>query len=395
MKILYLTTVLPSKIKTGSEIASQCFINALKQSGHEVLILGYQRKNDFFEKSFPEIPVAERHIETDKAMLHPILWMVLSLRKNLPYSAAKYYSEMYINKVKTFVSYGKFDIVIIDHAQLGWLADSINNKTQVIFIQHNIEHQIYLAHFNSTNHNILKFIYKREARLIESMENTLANVVKEVWTLTANDSRYVYSVKKEGRVRVFAVPSSLTTLPDRLPKVKTCDIGIIGTWTWKPNRLGLKWFFQAVYPHLPADLSIQVAGRGAEWLHGQYSNVKYCGFVPSAQAFMEQAKVIAIPSISGSGVQIKTLDAIASGVPVVATPVALRGISEYPRSVIVAERPEDFANSLTQLLALLTVPDFYRDGIAWSQSRREKFFADVAEALDAFQGQKVLSVVDK
>jgi hypothetical protein len=32
-------------------------------------------------------------------------------------------------------------------------------------------------------------------------------------------------------------------------------------------------------------------------LYGQYSNVEYCGFVPDAQAFMEQAKVIAIPSI--------------------------------------------------------------------------------------------------
>jgi glycosyltransferase involved in cell wall biosynthesis len=185
----------------------------------------------------------------------------------------------------------------------------------------------------------------------------------------------------------------LTTLPDRLPEVKNCDVGIIGTWTWKPNTEGLKWFFEAVYPHLPADLSIQVAGKGAEWLHGQYSNVKYCGFVPSAQAFIEQAKVIAIPSISGSGVQIKTLDAIASGSPVVATPVALRGISEYPSSVIVAEKPEDFANSLTQLLVLLTAPNFSRDGIAWSQNRQRKFFADVAKAIDCFQTEKVLTLV--
>jgi len=297
MKILYLTTVLPSKRKTGSEIASQCFINALKQSGHEVLILGYQRKNDSFEKSFPEISVAERYIETDKAMLHPIFWILLSLLKNLPYSAAKYYSKLYLKKVKTFSTYGDFDIIIIDHAQLGWLENSINNKTKILLIEHNIEHEIYLTQSNNSHNKITKFIYKRASRLIEKLEKKIANVAKEVWTLTTKDSRYISSVKKEGKVRVFAVPSSLTTFPDRLPKIKNYDIGIIGTWTWKLNKLGLKWFFQAVYPHLPADLSIQVAGRGAEWLYGQYSNVEYCGFVPDAQAFMEQAKVIAIPSI--------------------------------------------------------------------------------------------------
>jgi len=395
MKILYLTTVLPSKRKTGGEIASQCFVNALKQSGHEVLIVGYQRRNDTPVKNHYEISVAERYIETDKARFYPIFWMLLSLIKNLPYSSAKYYSKTYVTKVKSLLYSEDFDVVVIDHAQLGWLKNLVSDQDKLIFICHNVEHEIYLAQSENMRNYIARLIYKREARLIKGMENKLANTAKEVWTFTLNDSRYVSSVKKRGGVRVFAVPSSIIILPDRIPKLKNCDVGIIGTWTWKPNMEGLKWFFQSVYPHLLADLSIQVAGKGAEWLHGQYSNVKYCGFVPSAQAFMEQAKVIAIPSTSGGGVQIKTLDAIASGSPVVATPVALRGISEYPSSVVVAERADEFANSLTQLVTLLTTQDFYRDGISWSQNRREEFFADVAEAIETFQSEKVLVAIGK
>ena len=383
MKILFLTTVLPSKRRGGTEIASQNFIDALQQSGHEVLVVGYQRQNAVIENNTNEISVSERYIETNQAKLHSIIWMLLSFIKNIPYSSAKYYSRIYIDKLNLILLQNKIDFVIIDHPQLGWLKNFISAKFKLILNTHNVEHELYISHFKNARNYIFKWIYKREARLIKDTENRLANTAKEVWTLTAHDRRYFSSVKKEGRVRDFAVPSSLTTLLDR-PTVKNCDIGIIGSWTWKANSLGLKWFFQAVYPHLPADISIQVAGKGAEWLHGRYSNVKYCGFVPSAQAFMAQAKVIAIPSISGSGIQIKTLDAIASGASVVATPIALRGITEYPCSVSVAERPEDFANSLTQLL-VPTAQDFCRDGIAWSENRRKKFFADVAEAIDAIQ----------
>lgn len=388
MKILFLTTVLPSKIRTGGEIVSQYFIAALKQSGYEVVIVGYQRKNDALEKNVNEISIGERCIETVQAKFHSIFWMLLSFIKRIPYSSAKYYSRSYADKVSSLLFNEEYDAVILDHCQLGWLENFIDDRVKLILNSHNVEHELYIAQSNNVNKHILKWVYKREARLFKDMEDKLANSAKEVWTLTLNDFKYFSSVKKKGKVRVFAVPSTLVTLPDRLI-VKNCDVCIIGTWTWKSNMLGLDWFFRAVYPHLPADLLIQVAGKGAEWLHGRYCNVKYCGFVPSAQAFMAQAKVIAIPSISGSGVQIKTLDAIASGSPVVATPVALRGISEYPCSVSIAEKPEDFANSLIDLLALPTAQDFCRDGIAWSQSRREKFFADVAEAIPILQREKV------
>ncbi len=393
MNILYLTTVLPSKRKSGGEIASQCFIDALQQSGHEVLVIGYQRKNDVINKNSYEFSVDERYIETNTNVFYPPIWLLLSFVKSFPYSSAKYYSKTYIRKVSSFLNSENYDAIIIDHAQIGWVEYLINNKDKLIFITHNIEHELYATQAINTNKHLLKFIYNREVRLIKSLENKLANIAQEVWTFTSYDYSYFSSVKKTGgRVRVFALPSSLTTLPSKLPKVKNCDIGIIGTWTWKANKVGLDWFFQAVYPHLPVDLSIHVAGKGAEWLHGQYSNVKYCGFVPSAQEFMAQAKVIAIPSTSGSGIQIKTLDAIASGSPVVATPVALRGISGYPNSVCVAGSPEDFANSLTKSLALPATQDVCWDGIAWSQSRREKFSADVGDAINAIQTEKSGSV---
>ena len=387
MKILYLTTVLPSGRRTGGEIASQCFINALKYCGHEVLVVGYQRLGDNNSKNDNEVVVEQRHIETSKSKYHPFLWMALSILKQLPYSAAKYYSKKYLTKIKNILDKDNYDTVIIDHAQLGWLLPLLAAESKVIFIAHNLEHQLYQEQLKNAHKYLSKHIYKREARLIKKMEDHLAVSSKQVWTLTSHDSNYFSSQNFSSKV--FHLPS-IRTKPPKNCATKHCDIGIIGSWTWKANKSGLEWFFQAVYPHLPKNVSIHVAGSGAQWLLERYPNVKYCGFVTDAQAFMASAKAIAIPSISGGGIQIKTLDAIASGSPIVATTVAMRGILDYPSAIEIADEPEYFAGSLMQLLALSKQSDLsdkrtklLDNRLTWSLLRREKFYSCVDSAINS------------
>jgi glycosyltransferase involved in cell wall biosynthesis len=388
MKILYLTTVLPSGRRTGGEIASHCFINALKHSGHEVLVVGYQRPNDTNCTKDNEVVVEQRYIETEKSKYHPFLWMALSFLKNLPYSAAKYYSQKYLTKIKNILHQGNYETVIIDHAQLGWLLPLLAKKSKVIFIAHNLEHQLYETQLKNAQKYLSKYIYKREARLIKKMEDSLAVSSKQVWTLTSHDYNYFYTQNRASKV--FNLPSSWT-IPPKNSAIKNCDIGIIGSWTWKANKSGLEWFFQAVYPHLPTNISIHVAGSGAQWLLKRYPNVKYCGFVTDAQAFMASSAAIAIPSIIGGGIQIKTLDAIASGSPIVATTVAMRGISDYPSAIKIADDPKVFASSLMQLLALNKESDLYQlereklldNRLTWSVLRREHFYNSVHSAINS------------
>ncbi|MGB3652216.1 MAG: hypothetical protein WBA41_13520, partial [Rivularia sp. (in: cyanobacteria)] len=180
MKILYLTTVLPSGRRTGGEIASQCFINALKYCGHEVLVVGYQRLGDNNSKNDNEVVVEQRHIETSKSKYHPFLWMALSILKQLPYSAAKYYSKKYLTKIKNILDKDNYDTVIIDHAQLGWLLPLLAKESKVIFIAHNLEHQLYQEQLKNARKYLSKHIYKREARLIKKMEDHLAVSSKQV-----------------------------------------------------------------------------------------------------------------------------------------------------------------------------------------------------------------------
>ena len=380
MKILFLTTVLPSQKKIGSEVASQCFIDALNQLGYEVTVVGYMRKDESFAQSQQEILIDKRYIETKRAKIYLIIWLILSFLKGLPYSAGKYYSKTYIKILETLLSNNQYKAIIIDHPQLGWLENFIGVKERLITISHNIEHEIYLDSFEKSGKSISRWIYKRESYLIKAMEDKLATTAKEIWTLTQHDAEYFLALKGSGKVRVFALSPGSVRLQNKLIS-KNFDICIIGSWAWKANEEALQWFIQAIYPHLPSNLSIHVAGNGAEWLTEKYANIHYRGFVSDAQEFMAQAKVVAIPTLSGGGIQIKTLDAIASGSAIVATPVALRGIPEPPPTVKVAEQPQDFANLLVSVIASSATQESFYDALDWSKARQAQFLTDVAGAI--------------
>ncbi|MGH3851414.1 MAG: glycosyltransferase family 4 protein, partial [Pseudonocardiaceae bacterium] len=158
-------------------------------------------------------------------------------------------------------------------------------------------------------------------------------------------------------------------------------IALIGSWTWKANSEGLKWFLEKVYPLLPPDVAIHVAGSGAQWLVGLYENLRYVGFVDDAQTFLRGAKVVAIPTLSGGGIQIKTLDAIASGSRIVATPLALRGIEDYPETISVAGTDEQFAALLRSAVTTPASVVASAKAVEWTVLRNQNFRRDLAESI--------------
>jgi hypothetical protein len=132
-------------------------------------------------------------------------------------------------------------------------------------------------------------------------------------------------------------------------------------------------------------LSIEVAGRGADWLLQRFPNVKYRGFVSSAEEFMLKAKVIAIPSITGGGIQIKTLNSICLGLPIVATTFALRGISCLPDFVKFSDEPVEFSNLLLQSISSFEFLSSYEEGNNWALSRKARLKASLSDSFSKFE----------
>ncbi|MEP0918147.1 glycosyltransferase [Leptolyngbya sp. DQ-M1] len=377
MKVLFLTTVLPARKLHGSEIASQNIVEALQQAGCTVTVLGYGRKEDgALHKAAHEVLVADRAVETKKAKFKAMGWFALSLIKRMPYSAAKYLTRRYIKQVQSLLSAEVYDAIVIDHAQLGWLLDVIDHP-RVILVAHNLEHDMYRQHYQRSSNRLAKWVYGREAATVEALEAKTAASVAEVWALTQHDANYFAQFTK---ARTLSLPSGFVSRQTETV-AKMFDIGIIGSWAWKPNEEGLRWFLEAVYPLLPESLTIHVAGRGADWLSNRYPNLVYQGFVEDSQVFMMQARVMAIPTLSGGGIQIKTLDAIASGSHIVATAIALRGIANPPQTVAIADLPRSFAQQLMAAINAEQSPEAAQEAQQWYYDRQTLFLNEVKQAI--------------
>jgi polysaccharide biosynthesis protein PslH len=380
LKVLFLTTVLPRKRRMGSEVASQAVIDALTELGADVTVVGYIRTDDDYSLGSGEVCAGKRHIETKGAGAHAGMWFMQSLLKRLPYSVAKYYSSAFVASVRKLMRQDN-DLVIVDHVQMSWLIDAVPLRGKLIGMAHNVEHQMYQSFIGEQKSGVRRWVYQRESRLLREMEIAFANKVDQLWVLTQSDAKSFAVLKQNGSIKEIPLPGSAIPAGPT-PVTKEFDIGMVGSWTWKANEEGLRWFFDRVYPHLPDDLTIHVAGSGAKWLDGRYGNVKYLGFVDDVQQFLQRARVIAIPTLSGGGIQIKTLDAIASGSQVVATPLALRGIDDHPPTLRAAEDAEQFARLLR---SAVTSSDSAASAqaIEWSRLRRSRFMSEVAGSVQS------------
>jgi hypothetical protein len=97
---------------------------------------------------------------------------------------------------------------------------------------------------------------------------------------------------------------------------------------------------------------------------------------------MAQARVLAIPTLSGGGIEIKTLDAIASGSQIVAMPTAIRGISKPPPTVQIAQNHQQFADLLVQGVNSHSDANSFDLVRYWYRLRREKFLAEIVDAIN-------------
>jgi hypothetical protein len=133
-----------------------------------------------------------------------------------------------------------------------------------------------------------------------------------------------------------------------------------------PNGDGLLWFLEHVLPLIRSRIPwvrLRVTGRypPAALLAMSNPNLCFDGHVSDLAAFYNEIRVIVSPIRFGSGVKLKTIQAIQYAVPTVATTIAAEGMTlDACRGVHVSDDPTVFAAAVTRLMT---------DAHEWEESR--------------------------
>jgi polysaccharide biosynthesis protein PslH len=138
--------------------------------------------------------------------------------------------------------------------------------------------------------------------------------------------------------------------------VPTKKIAFIGSFTHQPNVAALFFFIHQVLPHVlqaHPDAVFEVAGKGvphALQVLGN-KNIQFVGMVPDAYDFVRSAAVVVVPLLSGGGIKIKTLEAMACGCPIVTTSIGAEETGAGSgEQMLIADTPHQFAQNVIALL---------------------------------------------
>ena len=154
------------------------------------------------------------------------------------------------------------------------------------------------------------------------------------------------------------VSPAAITLPDQLPELRAVPntISFIGSFAHRPNIEAVKHFIQNIFPLVLArvpDARFLVAGKNVpdELIALSTANINFVGFVTTASSFMRSCAVNVVPLLSGGGIKIKTLEALACGCAVVSTSIGAEEIgARNGEHMYISDEPGEFAECVIKLL---------------------------------------------
>lgn len=346
MKLLFATSLVPTtSAGSGYEIATQAILEGLRRVGADVTVVGF---------AWPGRPVADPDRTMVLGEIDPrtttaplplkLKWLARALSTGATFSSAKLLEISDAQLRDTVAPHGPFDGVILNSVQFAGAFERVLGGWPSVYVAHNVEHVSAQENAEALS-GYQAALFRRESRLLAGLEHRLCQRARFVFALSPED---LGLLGVEAGAGAYLPLVSRREVSPPVPRQTSYDAAIIGTWTWQPNLIGLRWFLDQVVPHLPRDFSVRIAGDLPISLNSPHPGVRFMGRVPDALEFLRGGRVVPLFSRAGTGVQLKTIETFELGLPAVATTLSLRGIEARPANCHVADDPLEFAAAMVR-----------------------------------------------
>ncbi len=353
MKVLFLYYHLPD-YKTGGSFSTIDTLKALQKNNINVTLAAINNNK------FPGNPENVKHLankiytneELVDLRIKPINALKNLLFSKLPYNLERFYSPLFTKVLENINE--DFDLIHLDTIHIGLYLDVLKKfKAPVVVRAHNVEYEIYKRLANNLSFPKKQYMNILWKRMKKFEEETLQKI-NGLIALTQKDLNNLKALGYKGPAEAIPFGMWKENCEYTPIEIEENTVGFIGSLHWQPNIEGILWFLENVVPILiqkKPDIKIFIAGRSAPKSLFKYNsnNVKIVGEVPSSKDFIKKHAVILSPILSGSGLRVKIIEAMAYGKYVVSTTIGAEGIAEKDTDFIrIADEPEDYANKILE-----------------------------------------------
>ena len=396
MKLLVVGNRMPWPLHDGGAIATYGMLRSLVENGAEVDFFAFNTKKHFAENAIIEkyFGFCKVHLVSLDAGVKPLnaLWNLLF---GGSYHMERYDSLEGADQLYNLIQSGNYDCVMIEGLysmpitlrvmkQLSVKADGLgSNKIHVnrnetiqkkpikwVYRSHNVEYQIWERLAMYISQPLKRWYLGIQAKRLKRYEINAWGLLDAIVPIVETDSNIIHAavteIQKNNQINSGDSVVSKPQIHVYQPGIaiespfafvhRPLSIFHIGSMEWQANEQGVMWFLKKVWPlvlSIEPNVKFHLAGKGLSKTDPRFfqTGIVNHGEVDDAEVFMQKYGIMMVPIQAGSGIRIKSLEAMALGVPVVSTSIGAQGLSvDKGTQMIIADDPADFANGIVQLL---------------------------------------------
>lgn len=353
MKILFVVPNVPSYIRPRP-------FNLIRQLSrwHDVSVLCVAT-NESDYRFISELQSCCNSVEVFRVPRWQSAWNCLvALFAGVSLRCAYFYSPSLRHRVKASITDKSADLVHAEHLKsIPMVRDAIGKLPMVFDAVDCVS--MFEARRNHLLHNpFLRLFSKIEEKRMGRAENRAAEIFDQIVISSPVDrDHYPASGHSQEKLSVVANGVDLEYFQCQPHEPERNQLVFCAKLDYFPNEDAALYFAGSVWPLLRKrrpELHFSIVGsRPSERvlrLDGK-ENIRVIGFVPDVRPHLGRAWIALCPVRAQAGTQLKILEAMALGVPVIATRICCPGLGLNPgKHLLVADTPTEFVSAMESLL---------------------------------------------
>lgn len=359
MRILVLTQIVPFPPDSGPKVKTYNLLRYLAQH-HEVHLLSFARTTaeETAGQALRTICQSVTTVPLRRSKVRDVFYLLKSVVTNRPFLIERDDLASMRREARRLTEIHQFDAAHADQLSMAQFAVDLPVPLRVLD-EHNAVWTIVRRSAAGETQPARRVLAEIEWRKLRLYEGRVCRQFDRVTVVSAEDRHDLTEAARAALnatiVPIAVDPRELTLIP-RTPAGR--DVLSVATMFYPPNVEGVLWFATEVFPLLRRELPrvrFRVVGSrpppSITRLPTVEPGIEVTGYVEDLQPILQEAGVLIVPLLAGSGMRVKILEAFARGIPVVSTSIGVEGIdARAPDHLLVADTAEDFARAVARVL---------------------------------------------